>query len=267
MKGEESMIKLFVSDLDDTLVYNVSHIHKEDEKALCWLAEKGTNICFASGRFTHRIQDVVRRFGFPYYTTGLNGATMLLPNGQIFHESKFNDQVAQEIYRYIHEKRLADIVCAKEQRYTKKKNEHHYAFEEYMSVHIAEIETLEEEFGKTVHPSKLFVYGEAEKIVILDEELRETFHEQAEIFISGKGYVDIMPIGVSKGSALKRLMKHLNIEAHEVACIGDSFNDISMFTVTPHSFSLHHAHPYVKEKARHVVRSVEEAIMKLPLLV
>lgn len=267
MKGEESMIKLFVSDLDDTLVYNVSHIHKEDEKALCWLAEKGTNICFASGRFTHRIQDVVRRFRFPYYTTGLNGATMLLPNGQIFHESKFNDQVAQEIYRYIHEKRLADIVCAKEQRYTKKKNEHHYAFEEYMSVHIAEIETLEEEFGKTVHPSKLFVYGEAEKIVILDEELRETFHEQAEIFISGKGYVDIMPIGVSKGSALKRLMKHLNIEAHEVACIGDSFNDISMFTVTPHSFSLHHAHPYVKEKARHVVRSVEEAIMKLPLLV
>ncbi|MBO1624705.1 HAD family hydrolase [Bacillus arachidis] len=267
MKGEESMIKLFVSDLDDTLVYNVSHIHKEDEKALCWLAEKGTNICFASGRFTHRIQDVVRRFGFPYYTTGLNGATMLLPNGQIFHESKFNDQVAQEIYRYIHEKRLADIVCAKEQRYTKKKNEHHYAFEEYMSVHIAEIETLEEEFGKTVHPSKLFVYGEAGKIVTLDEELRETFHEQAEIFISGKGYVDIMPIGVSKGSALKRLMEHLNIEAHEVACIGDSFNDISMFTVTPHSFALHHAHPYVKEKARHVVRSVEEAIMKLPLLV
>ncbi|MGQ0454306.1 Cof-type HAD-IIB family hydrolase, partial [Bacillus sp. SS-TM] len=30
---------------------------------------------------------------------------------------------------------------------------------------------------------------------------------------------------------------------------------------------LHHAHPYVKEKANHIVRSVEEAVMKLPLLV
>ena len=61
-------------------------------------------------------------------------------------------------------------------------------------------------------------------------------------------------------------MEHLQIEANEVACIGDSFNDISMFEVTPHSFTLHHAHPYVKEKANHIVRSVEEAIMKLPLL-
>ena len=51
--------------------------------------------------------------------------------------------------------------------------------------------------------------------------------------------------GVSKGSALRRLMEHLQIEANEVACIGDSFNDISMFEVTPHSFTLHHAHPYV----------------------
>ncbi|MDZ5607351.1 Cof-type HAD-IIB family hydrolase [Bacillus pseudomycoides] len=267
MKGEERMIKLFVSDLDDTLVYNVSNIHEEDEKALCWLAEKGTNICFASGRFTHRIHDAVRKFAFPYYTTGLNGATMLLPNGQIFHESTFDDEVAQEIYRYIHEKKLADIVCAKEQRYTKKKNEHHHVFEESMRVHIAEVEALEEEFGKTVHPAKLFVYGAEEKIVALDQELRETFQEQAEIFISGKCYVDIMPIGVSKGKALKRLMEHLEIEANEVACIGDSFNDISMFAVTPHSFTLHHAHSYVKGKANHVVRSVEEAIMKLPLLV
>ena len=267
MKGEEGMIKLFVSDLDDTLVYNVGHMHEEDEKALRWLAEKGTNICFASGRFTHRIYDAVRRFTFPYYTTGLNGATMLLPNGKLFHESKFDDGVAQEIYRYIHDKRLADIVCTKEQRYTKKKNEHHHAFEDYMGVHIAEIETLEEEFGKTVHPAKLFVYGEEEKIMTLDQELRKTFHEQAEIFISGKRYVDIMPMGVSKGSALKRLMEHLKIEAHEVACIGDSFNDVSMFAVTPHSFTLHHAHPYVKGKAHHIVRSVEEAIMKLPLLI
>ena len=84
--------------------------------------------------------------------------------------------------------------------------------------------------------------------------------------MSGKRYVDIMPRGVSKGSALRRLMEHLQIEANEVACIGDSFNDISMFEVTPHSFTLHHAHPYVKEKANHIVRSVEEAIMKLPLL-
>ncbi|MEI4829086.1 Cof-type HAD-IIB family hydrolase [Bacillus sp. FJAT-53711] len=260
------MIKLFVSDLDDTLVYNVNRIHREDEKALCWLAEKGTDICFASGRFTHRIHDAVKQFAFPYYTTGLNGAVLLTKEGEMLHESTFNGAIAREIYKYIHEKEMADIVCAKEHRYTKKKNEHHRMFEESIQVKIAEVETLEEEFGQTIHPSKLFVYGEEAKVTMLDEELRNKFRGKAEVVISGKRYVDIMPVGISKGSALQLLMEHLQVEAHEVACIGDSFNDVSMFSVTPHSFTLHHAHPYVKEKANHVVRSVEEAIMKLPLL-
>ena len=75
-----------------------------------------------------------------------------------------------------------------------------------MGVHIAEIEALEEKFGKTVHPAKLFVL-EKKRIVTLDQELRDTFQGEAEVFISGKRYVDIMPRGVSKGSALKRLME------------------------------------------------------------
>ena len=49
-----------------------------------------------------------------------------------------------------------------------------------MGVHIAEIEALEEEFGKTVHPAKLFVLEE-EKIVTLDQELRDTFQGEAEV--------------------------------------------------------------------------------------
>ncbi|MGR6013506.1 HAD family hydrolase [Bacillus paranthracis] len=114
------MIKLFVSDLDDTLVYNVNHMQKEDERAICWLAEKGTNICFASGRFTHRIDEVVNRFEFPYYTTGLNGATMLLPDGNLFYESSFENTVARKYIDIYIKKGLADIVCANEQRYTKK---------------------------------------------------------------------------------------------------------------------------------------------------
>ena len=100
-----------------------------------------------------------------------------------------------------------------------------------MGVHIAEIEALEEEFGKTVHPAKLFVLEKKENCDVRSRATRYVSRRSGS-FISGKRYVDIMPRGVSKGSALKRLMDHLQIEANEVACIGDSFNDISMFEVT-----------------------------------
>ena len=59
-------------------------------------------------------------------------------------------------------------------------------------MHIAEIEALEEEFGKTVHP-EIVCFGEEETIEALDQELRYTFQSEAEVFMSGKRYVDIMP--------------------------------------------------------------------------
>ena len=49
-----------------------------------------------------------------------------------------------------------------------------------MGVHIAEIEALEEEFGKTVHPAKLFVLEKKRKLT-LDQELRDTFQGEAEV--------------------------------------------------------------------------------------
>ncbi|MFX3625589.1 MAG: HAD family hydrolase [Ectobacillus sp.] len=260
------MVKLFVSDLDDTLVYNASEIHVQDIRALQWLAEQGTEICFSSGRFAHRIHDTVGALGVPYHTSSLNGAFLTTKEGHTIHESVFERELAREIYDYIQQKEMADIICAHTTRYTKRKKEVHRLFEHKNNVTIIEHTTIEEELGVTVHPSKFFLYGEADVIMELDNELKEVFREKAEIVISGPGYVDIMPRGISKGRALLALMQHLRLEPHEVACIGDSFNDISMFEVTPHSFTLHHAHPLVKEKAKYVVRSVEEAIIKLSVL-
>ena len=101
-------------------------------------------------------------------------------------------------YIDIYIKGLADIVCANEQRYTKRKNEHHHNFEAYMGVHIAEIEALEEEFGKTVHPAKLFVLEKKKNCDVRSRATRYVSRRSGS-FISGKRYVDIMPRGVSKG--------------------------------------------------------------------
>ncbi|WP_028399518.1 Cof-type HAD-IIB family hydrolase [Ectobacillus panaciterrae] len=260
------MIKLFVSDLDDTLVYNVSEIHKHDMRALRWLAEQGTDICFSSGRFAHRIHDAVEGIGLAYHTSSLNGALLTTKEGATIHTSAFDGETAKEIYKYICEKELAHIACAGATRYTKKKNRMHHVFEEKNNVIITEMAVLEDEFGTNIHPAKFFLYGDHDSVAVLDQELKDVFGACAEVVISGPGFVDIMPLGISKGSALQILMEHLCLEPHQVACIGDSFNDISMFKVTPHSFTLHHAPPLVKENAQHVVRSVEEAVIKLASL-
>nr|WP_279663386.1 Cof-type HAD-IIB family hydrolase [Ectobacillus ponti] len=257
---------MFVSDLDDTLVYNVKEVHAHDKRALQWLADQGTEICFSSGRFAHRIHEAVRQFGISYHTASLNGAYVTTSDGTVIHERVFSGSAARDVYRYLHPQQLAEVVCAKAERYTRRKREVHKQFEEHIQGEVIELETLEEEFGKSIHPSKFFLYGEEREVQRLDEELRDVFAGQAEVVISGRQYVDLMPAGVSKGEALRVLMEHLGLKPGEVACIGDSFNDVSMFAVTPHSFALQHANQSVKERAMHVVRSVEEAVMKLSLL-
>ncbi len=69
-----------------------------------------------------------------------------------------------------------------------------------------------------------------------------------------------MPLSVSKGDALKRLIKELGIAPEEIACIGDSFNDLSMFALTPHSFAMSASREEILSRASKVVHSVAEAI-------
>jgi hypothetical protein len=40
--------------------------------------------------------------------------------------------------------------------------------------------------------------------------------------------LDLLPRGVSKGAALKKLAAHLGVERNEVMAIGDNWNDVEM---------------------------------------
>jgi HAD superfamily hydrolase (TIGR01484 family) len=49
---------------------------------------------------------------------------------------------------------------------------------------------------------------------------------------SANRYLDVLPVGITKGSTLKRLIEHLGVEGRDVLVAGDSLNDLSMFTDT-----------------------------------
>ncbi|PHE41457.1 HAD family hydrolase, partial [Bacillus pseudomycoides] len=64
----------------------------------------------------------------------------------------------------------------------------------------------------------------------------------------------------SKGFAISILLKEFQIQPEEIACIGDSYNDIPMFSLTPHSFAMSQADDAVKEHAHYVVNTVKDAV-------
>ena len=72
-------------------------------------------------------------------------------------------------------------------------------------------------------------------------------------------YLDITASGCSKGTGITVLKELLN-EKVETYCIGDSFNDISMFEVSDHAYTFQHVSSTIYQHADKKVNYVYDVI-------
>jgi len=88
------------------------------------------------------------------------------------------------------------------------------------------------------------------------ETLREEYKQYS--FAWSGQVVEIVRAGVNKAKSLKELLESLNIDSSEVAVVGDSGNDISLFREFENSFVMEQAADSVKKEAKTVVKSVAD---------
>ena len=65
----------------------------------------------------------------------------------------------------------------------------------------------------------------------------------------GPTWIEVMPKGVSKGSAILRIAAENKIPKENILCFGDAENDLSMMELIPHSIAMGNAMDIVKQKA------------------
>lgn len=68
-------------------------------------------------------------------------------------------------------------------------------------------------------------------------------------------YFEIMPTGVSKAQALRRLCARLDVPMENTVVIGDYYNDIDLMRAAGHAVAVDNAPPEVKLAADEVVAS------------
>lgn len=72
--------------------------------------------------------------------------------------------------------------------------------------------------------------------------------------------IDINANNISKGEIIKKICDDSNVGLDEIAVIGDSGNDLSMFELTPYSFCINHADKDIKVKCEYIVKNVAQAL-------
>ena len=268
------MIKIFISDLDGTLIHKArNHIrpNQANEKALKKLKDSNIKLAVATGRLEKSIHEVERNLKIPLYKISVNGAVISDINNKLIHENFLKKSTAREIIKKLEKKYMKDIyfyvlVTDKANNYFrpvafvsrfvnflyKKRFNTKYLTREHLRLLLSDNEKV----------LKINIGTGKEKKYSLLEKMRKEFSE-SEIFITGSRSVEIGPENNSKGSAVIKLLEYLNISPDEAAYIGDSYNDLPGFEVCKYSFAMAHSEEGIKKKAGFVVKSVAEAADKV----
>jgi Cof subfamily protein (haloacid dehalogenase superfamily) len=215
---------LLVTDLDGTLVTDRGVIPERNLEAIERFTGKGGRIAFATGRSVLGTERFAAKVPLNTPSIVYNGGgiydfktkTLLwsryLPQGYISLvkavKTRFPD-VGIEIYsgggvHYLH------------------KNEHTKA-------HIALLGVDATDSGlDLLQSNKVLFCGDAGRLLEVSACLEQMEHSGCEFVFSGPIYYEILPEGITKGTALAELAVIAGITPDRIMCIGDYYNDAAM---------------------------------------
>jgi Cof subfamily protein (haloacid dehalogenase superfamily) len=254
------MIKFIVSDIDGTLMGKEKQIAKSDKEGLQAAVSQGLKVCLASGRMNEEMEIIMKECGIHYYRVSQNGAYVHDESGILLYSSVFQADLINELFSAVDVSGILKVACTAENRYIMSKDEYSDRIERRFFAPFVYRNDLEQTTGKELDVCKISLYGNPQLLRMQQSKLIDRFSGRVDIFFAEEDCLDLMPTDVSKGASLLTLLRAMGLKPEETACIGDSFNDLSMFAVTPHSFAMASAHPDVRGKAEHTVHSVEEAV-------
>ena len=100
--------------------------------------------------------------------------------------------------------------------------------------------------------------GEAAGISDLLAELSSLFSGRAIVLTSKPYFLEVLPLGADKGSALERLVGMLGLSLSGAMAIGDAMNDLGMVGVAGYGCAPANAIPEIKAAARYISKRTNE---------
>ena len=250
-------IELVVCDLDGTLLNSKASVSYNNSLALHKLNDLGIKIAFCSGRQAADIEYIASSVGLnDAIIISLNGSFIIQKSGEISINEKIPKDSANECLNIFNKYDVAfSCFCGnalinnkvpeyekdlsfwnKERQERRKLVTHLYGYN-YINKY------MQEGFNK-------FVYVDLENQELLQKIKNEmTYIQGIEITSSWKSNFEIMPKGINKGFALKKLINKLNIEKSNVLAFGDNDNDIELLKSAGYGVAMGNANDNLKDIA------------------
>lgn len=248
--GDMERKTLLITDLDGTLLTRSQQISPENEASIRQFRESGGLFTFATGRTEAAVAKFAKQLALDIPMILYNGARISHPvTGEVLYEEKMSlplplwerllaatrSDVALLVYRdgEVYAPVRNDLLI---------KHEH----KDGVTCRPFQPKFMTEPFNKL-----LFIAETMERLKELESQVR-AYGVACETVFSESNYLEILPPNVSKGAALDRLVRLLDLDDVYTVAVGDNLNDVTMLQLADMGIAVDNAHPDVKQAARRI---------------
>lgn len=250
--------RIFVFDLDGTILNSKNEFPSETRDAILKIVEKGDKVVFATGRMHISARKMIdnvfgeRSNAFPIIS--YNGAVVYVPDKGFIYEKTIPLDVAHKVIDFFRERHIHVHSYVDDILYSEKDDDEIKLYSKHADVPYTVVDDLKE----LKAPIKLLAIGEQQLLDAIVPVLQEELNGKASAFKSFSIFLDIIPEGTNKGVALKFLCDYMGFALSSTIVFGDNENDIFMFDVAGTKITVENAVPRLKEVADFVSKSNEE---------
>lgn len=243
--------RLLVTDLDGTLLTSAREITPRTLAAVRAVQQRGVRVCLATGRMWSSAEPYVRRFGAD--------PPAILYNGGVVYDFATDTVLYRLPLQYAHARAVLEMLrefpSVQPHLYL---NDQVYAAgpsdltEQYRRRNTLEVELV----GDLVaflrpDPMKILIIGTPDDLQTVLAQIRARKLPVHAVF-SEPTFLEILPLGNSKGTALEFLAPRLGVALADVIAVGDNLNDLEMIRTAGLGVAMGNAPDEVKSQADYV---------------
>lgn len=260
------MKKLYVSDLDGTLLNSKGKISKYSIDTINNLVSKGMIFTYATARSLVSAAPVTEGLTKNLPLIIYNGTFIVNhKTGEIIHKNIFSHQQVQFIKEVMESNQIKPMVYAlvnDRERVTIINDNLHSGVKHYLNNRQNDYRINLTKDYYCLYQGEVFyftVIGEYKDLKPVYERLKENndynVNFQQEIYRE-EYWLEIMPKSASKASAINKL-KHI-LGCDEIISFGDALNDLPMFKISDQCYAVENAVEQLKQQATQIILSNDE---------
>ena len=251
-------VKLFVSDIDGTILIPSRKISAANIAAVKKMVDAGIIVTIATGRMYRAALPIAKELGVDVPIITYNGALIKSTDGKILHAETLSAEIIVELTNFFEKRGWYLQNYSGDNLFYPARNKYTELYETAQKISGTEIgwDGMRE---KTADVYKMLsISAGAEETAERMAAVRAEFGGRIETTKSHPQFVEISGVGVSKASAVKILAQKFGVDKSEVMAIGDSDNDLPMLKAAGISVAMGNGTDEVKNSCTYVTADCED---------